>query len=663
LTSGKNRVLVADDDPAVLRICREALEIMGCEVHEAPDGARALALLESVPFSLLLTDVVLPDADGLDLLADTVARHPDTLVVVMTGFASIEVAKRAIQMGAFDLVTKPFRVEELLATVVRAFEVRGRLTTELRSELSELHQLASVTDVSSDGLSRYVKRLSSALARSFRADASAVFVIPFGDRPTSVSGDDLYDDKTWAAFARLIQKSPDGLVLERGSDARLSTEKGPSSIMGIPLNQNDSEMAICVVARASNVDPFTPRDLKLLSLFAAHAANQILYYGLTEDLRRTAGELEQINLVTTTFSSSLDTNRVVEIVGQGMREFLPFEVLASFLAGQGLPALGFVLARDGLPVDEIRDKLMHLVSPVLGAEAYEQAWKDGFFEHFPAEEEDRDGSDQRRAGTGASAFASLEWRSFVLGEQGRLRGVMVAGVPPDRSSWKRRQRYLPILAGSAVAALGNAHLHKTGERNYIQTIAALASAVDAKDPYTHNHSRNVTAYSLAIADYLGMPDDQREALRNAALLHDIGKIGIPEAILNKPGSLTNEEYMVIKAHPEIGYRILSPMTALADIRQAVRHHHNRYDGKGYPDNLAGEDIPYHSRILAVADVFDAMTADRVYRPAPGIEYAVSELRANAGTQLDPSVAFALIDVLSQRGIEQILEEYSVEVSK
>jgi putative nucleotidyltransferase with HDIG domain len=240
---------------------------------------------------------------------------------------------------------------------------------------------------------------------------------------------------------------------------------------------------------------------------------------------------------------------------------------------------------------------------------------------------------------------------------------MVVAIPSEPADWHRHQRYLPILAGSAVAALGNAYLHKTGERNYIQTIAALAGAVDAKDPYTHDHSRNVTAYSLAIADYLGMSDDDREALQNAALLHDIGKIGVPESILNKPGSLTNEEYAIIKSHPEIGFRILSPMAVLADIRIAVRHHHDRFDGKGYPSNLAGEDIPFHSRILAVADVFDAMTADRVYRPAPGIEYAVSELRANAGTQLDPSVAFAFIDVLSSKSMEQILHDYSPELTR
>ena len=665
MSHSRHRVLVADDDPAVLAICREALELLGCDVHEAPDGARASALLDSVPFSLVLIDVVLPDADGLDLLEETVARHPDTLVVVMTGHASIEIAKQAIKRGAFDLITKPFRIEDLLATVERGFDARGHLVTDLRKELSELHQLASITDVTSEGIGRYIQRLGSALTRSFRADCSAVFTVPVGERPSSVSGEELFEDRTWAALARMVSATHDGLILERGSDPRLVTERGDSSIMGMPLLQGGREVAVCIVARASTIDPFTARDLKLLSLFAAHAANQIVYFGLTEDLRRTAGDLEHLNLVTTSFSSSLDTDRVIEMVGRGMREFLPFEVLAAFLAGQGLPALGFVLAREGLDCDEIHSRLFDMIAPVIGTEAFDEAWLDAPLDRFPREE-------PLRLGGGAGSREGrrvdharpqrLDWKSFALGEQGRLRGVMIAGVPHDSADMVRLQRYLPILAGSAVAALGNAHLHKTGERNYIQTIAALAEAVDAKDPYTHNHSRNVTAYSLAIADYLGMSDESREALRNAALLHDIGKIGVPEAILNKPGALTNEEFEIIKTHPDIGYRILSPMAVLGGIREAVRHHHDRYDGKGYPDSLAGEEIPFHSRILAVADVFDAMTSDRVYRPAPGLEYAISELRANAGTQLDPSVAFAMIDVLSTRGIEEILNDYSPEVS-
>ncbi len=185
--------------------------------------------------------------------------------------------------------------------------------------------------------------------------------------------------------------------------------------------------------------------------------------------------------------------------------------------------------------------------------------------------------------------------------------------------------------------------------------------MDAKDPYTHDHSRNVTAYSLAIVDYMGMPDSDRNNIRSAALLHDIGKIGISEGILNKPGMLTKEEFEIIKKHPTIGHSILSRVAAFRKIVPAVLHHHERFDGRGYPNGLKDHGIPFYARMLAVADAFDAMISDRVYRPSPGLEYAVEELRVNAGKQFDPEIAYALVDILSEKTPAEILSDYSPEV--
>lgn len=644
------RVLVADDDAAVRQVCRAALEMSGCEVVEAADGTRAASMLESTCFSLILTDVMMPGENGLQILEQVSSTHPDTLVILITGYGSIEMAKKAIIKGAFDFITKPFRIDELVATAERALEVRRHMVTDLRMELSELHDLTSASDITSEDLPSYVNRLCRAIFRSFRADAAAVFLDPAKDRPAAVVGESLFDDRSWASLARLASSTRDGLLMERGAQPILYTDQGTAAVMGLSLRRQDRDLGACLVARVSSCDPFTERDLKLLKLFQAHAANQITNYQLTEDLKRAAGELERVNLLTSTFSSSLDTTSVLEAVGQGMRDFMPFEVLGVFLAGQGVPSLGYVLADERIPFGPLKDIFSRNVSPVTGREEFEEAWKTAAFETFGP--------------TGPSAgLEGIEWKSYTLGEQGTLRGVLLAGMPAGLEEALRLQRYLPILAGAAVAALGNAHMHQTGERNYIQTISALAGAVDAKDPYTNNHSRNVTAYVLAMADYLGLPDDEREELRHAALLHDIGKIGVPEAILNKPGSLTEEEYGIICTHPDIGCRILSPVTALAEIPTTVRHHHERFDGRGYPDKLAGEAIPYHARILAVADVLDAMTTDRIYRPAPGLEYAISELRSNAGSQFDPSLAYAFIDVLSQRNPEQLRQEYGSEVSR
>jgi len=177
-------------------------------------------------------------------------------------------------------------------------------------------------------------------------------------------------------------------------------------------------------------------------------------------------------------------------------------------------------------------------------------------------------------------------------------------------------------------------------------IQSLAAAVDAKDRYTHGHSERVTAYALEIGEALQMSSEMRDALKVAGLLHDLGKIGVPDSILNKPGSLTQEEREALQRHPSIGGDILHQSPQLDLIIPAVLFHHERWDGAGYPDGLAGESIPLVARILAIADAFDAMTSDRPYRKAMSVEEALLELRANAGKQFDPALVEMFIGKMS-----------------
>ncbi len=178
--------------------------------------------------------------------------------------------------------------------------------------------------------------------------------------------------------------------------------------------------------------------------------------------------------------------------------------------------------------------------------------------------------------------------------------------------------------------------------SFLNAITALAYALEAKDIYTSGHSQRVTEISVAIARELGMPQESIDKIRLAGLVHDIGKIGIKESVLNKPASLTDEEFEHIKSHCEAGERILTPIVEDEEILKAVRHHHERYDGMGYPDGLRGEQIPLGARILAVADTFDAMTSERPYRAAMSDEAACAEIERCKGTQFDPEVADAFL---------------------
>jgi len=172
---------------------------------------------------------------------------------------------------------------------------------------------------------------------------------------------------------------------------------------------------------------------------------------------------------------------------------------------------------------------------------------------------------------------------------------------------------------------------------FMNFVSALASSIDAKDPYTHGHSKRVTMYSLAIAQALGLQNDEVEDLELAGYLHDIGKIGIPQEILQKPFGLSDEEFDIVKKHPLNGVKILENLKNLRRVSNFILHHHERVDGGGYPNGLAGETIPMGARILAVADAFDAITSDRPYRKRAGVEEALSEIERNSGRQFDPQV--------------------------
>lgn len=179
---------------------------------------------------------------------------------------------------------------------------------------------------------------------------------------------------------------------------------------------------------------------------------------------------------------------------------------------------------------------------------------------------------------------------------------------------------------------------------FYKTIKTIAFALDAKDKYTHGHSTRVTVYSLALAEKLNLQDDLLEEIETAGLLHDIGKIAIPEKILLKPGKLTDEEYEVIKMHPELGEKLITSIDKLNKISLWLKSHHERYDGTGYPEGLAGEAIPISARIIAIADTYDAMTSDRAYRKALSHEVAIAEIQECSGTQFDPHLAQLFIDI-------------------
>jgi HD-GYP domain-containing protein (c-di-GMP phosphodiesterase class II) len=191
-------------------------------------------------------------------------------------------------------------------------------------------------------------------------------------------------------------------------------------------------------------------------------------------------------------------------------------------------------------------------------------------------------------------------------------------------------------------------LYSELEETYVGTASALAAALEAKDDYTAEHAQSIAALAVEVGRDLDLDERELRNLRYGAIFHDIGKIAVPDAILNKPGRLTDEEWDVIKRHPIAGEQILAPVPFLADVRRIVRHDHERWDGRGYPDGLAGDEIPIGARIVFVVDAYHAMVSDRPYRSGMSDRDARAELCSHAGTQFDPSVVAAFLAVLDRR---------------
>jgi len=198
-----------------------------------------------------------------------------------------------------------------------------------------------------------------------------------------------------------------------------------------------------------------------------------------------------------------------------------------------------------------------------------------------------------------------------------------------------------------ILARRSFELYTKMRKVYLDTIRALAAAIDAKDPYTKGHSERVAETSVVLAQELNLSDKDIENIEYTALLHDIGKIGIADSILGKKSSLTNKEFDKIKEHTIMGAKIIEPVDFLKNSYEAIYHHHEKYNGKGYPDGLKSEDIPLSARIIAVADAYDAMGSDRPYRKKLSKDKILKELKDQAGKQFDPEIVKALISVLDR----------------
>lgn len=320
------------------------------------------------------------------------------------------------------------------------------------------------------------------------------------------------------------------------------------------------------------------------------------------------------------------------------------------------------LAVHGMPLDDLVDRVTELAARSLGADAAVMLLRDergllvarrqgdaamaGTVEAAVRRAFDDVLALGARAATGLDAGTPrLTTLATAVPGMAGAAGVLCVARDVARGGFVPDERGLLLgFAQSTAVALQKILLRDRIDRNLVDTIAGFVNVIESKDRYLRGHSARVALYAAELATALGLPPEQTQVVYRGAMLHDLGKLSIMDAILRKPARLTGEEFAVIKAHPVIGAQILEPVRFLARETGAVRHHHERFDGAGYPDGLQGEDIPYVARVVTVADVFDAITSDRPYRTALPVEEGRQEILHGRGSHFDPGVVDAFMRI-------------------
>ncbi|MGD0819302.1 MAG: HD domain-containing phosphohydrolase [Desulfomonilia bacterium] len=462
-----NRVLIVDDDPGIRETISQIIEELGYAPDTASDGLEALAMLDTGSYLCIFTDIMMPKMTGIELIKKIKARDVSLPIIVITGYASLEIAIDAMKCGASDFISKPFKVSQI--QLVLSKMKREKLLLEENRRFSDALQLHRLIDTLVGQLEDKNKEINSLQAIS----------------------------------------------------EKIISLKGIRDLVGAIVDVSKQLL--------ENVDvQFYPLNRKTQTLIdTGNGQGRIISADLVE------GKIIRKN----------------NSLGVSSRNFVT--IFPLMIEGQ--------------------------------------------------------------------VFGTLDIRSdSILGEE--------------------KEGKILYLLNRSAERMENVALYEGLYENMLSTLNSMAKILDARDPHTSQHSTRVTNFSLALANIIKLSDDEKDVLYIAASLHDIGKVGIPDSILLKKDKLTDEEFKIIKRHPDIGADILKPLPPMSRETDVIRYHHERYDGKGYPAGIGGGEIPLLSRIITLADSYDAMTTDRPYRNGLPIDKAIEEIIRCIGSQFDPELA-------------------------
>jgi diguanylate cyclase (GGDEF)-like protein len=579
------------------------------------------------------------EAVGRLTVSTGIAIGPDNAANPRELVACAEAAMMTAKARGHGLVV-PFDAsgERPAEEAVRRDDVRSiahlKMLQSLSGKLSRLNDVEQIGVTISDELRLLVDYHN---CRVYLRDEDDLVPLAFrGNLSGATDGDptQLLPTKVGRGITGRVAETGTSLLVSDAAGHELGehiegTREIEESLLAVPLKYGARVTGVIVISKLG-LDQFDADDLRLLEVMAGHASVALENARLYEAQRREAESAKALLELSRDLAEAAGVLAVAERVVTGAASILESPSTSVWLQSADDGALERLAIFPERSADE--PGTLRIPGEHLGP------WLDKT-EPYTVDLQDYAAIAAPPPGTeGRFAIAP-----FVV--EGRW-GVVAAAISLRSTPEERELELLGSIARQTRLALQTATSYETLERTFLATVEALANALEAKDEYTSTHARWITDLALQVGEELGLEPHELKRLELGALFHDIGKIGIPARILAKPGPLTADERAIVETHPILGERILAPIEQLGEVRLIVRCAHEHYDGTGYPDRLAGDQIPLESRIVLACDAYHAMTTDRPYRKSLGEEEARRRLIEGAGTQFDPQVVDALLRVLS-----------------
>jgi putative nucleotidyltransferase with HDIG domain len=645
-------VLAADSDEESCKRIADCLSSLHVKTAVALNPQQLVEMLSTLDPHVVIVDYQLLKADNFSLIEIIKKERLRAQVVVTADTADVKIAVDAIKRGAADFLAKPFDFNEFESKIIDMLKTSGQgAVPEVFSdnEFSGLYNILkkiSTTD-NVDSLSTVVFdsiiSISGADSGAFHIydkDKHELVTTREYGRPDKKKIQYIFSDSVHELIADFSATSKHSALLYYNNDGEACTYSDVEEINStlheicVPINIGGDRIGVISLFR-DNVKPgFSGSDLKMIEVVASQAGASAFHAGLYVSINRKIEELMLISNFSEQLMGMVDKYDIIRTLYSATVKYLPIDVIG-FLVVQKRAHEFLYWVRNSKDSSRIESICAEVV------DAYNKSYSMSVsvkrvllrtvnLPEIPITESDTCSNPEFKH------ILPVAWEDFRF-------GAFYFESARKLENKAENTALLSNLVNQARIALTNSRLYSDIKENYIRTIKALAIAVDAKDTYTHGHSENVMNIAEEIAREMNLDEKNIGIIRDAGLLHDIGKIGIPGQILNKPGPLTYEEFNgIMKTHSSLGANIVRDVPFLQGLYKLILHHHEHFDGSGYPDGIKGEQIPLGARILHVADAFEAMTSNRPYRTSLGEVEALRRLVAAKSTQFDPVVIDAFL---------------------